>query len=120
MTRFWISPDMAVDYILNALKLKSGCIYVPIMKSLEIETVADFIVGEEYPRELIPVRYGEKQHETILTVEETARCYMLKEPKCIVVYPSVNSLINNNMSGAYTSFTAPRFTKDEFLTMLGE
>jgi len=70
MTRFWLSPSQAVDHIVEALKLKSGHIYVPKLPALSILELAEFIVGDNQEIERIPVRPGEKQHETLLTKEE--------------------------------------------------
>lgn len=76
MTRFWLSPSQAVDYIIEALKLESGHVYIPMLPSLDIGTLAEYIIGSREKGitevKIISVRPGEKMHETLLTREE---CY---------------------------------------------
>lgn len=72
MTRFWLSPSQAVDYVVNALQTPSGYILVPGMPSLSIGKLAEYVLGEDISDriERIPIRPGEKKHETLVTVEE--------------------------------------------------
>ena len=116
MTRFWISPDKAVDYVLAALNLSSGFIYVPKMKSLSIGKMADYVLGEgEYDYRLIPIRPGEKIHEELLTFEE--REHAIEMDDYFILEPSTAPLRNPCRETPYTSFNAPRFTRDEFLSL---
>lgn len=72
MTRFWLSPSQAVDYVLDALGTPSGRIFVPKMPALSIGKLLVYTIGmENYVTETIPMRPGEKLHETLLTYEET-------------------------------------------------
>lgn len=69
MTRFWLNPSMAVDYVLKALECPSGCIYIPKMSALSIGKLMQYTVGD-VPFERIPIRPGKKMSETLLTEEE--------------------------------------------------
>lgn len=70
MTRYWLSPDQAVGFAIDALSLENGHIYIPLLPSLSIGKLAEYTVGD-VPREEIPIRPGEKQDETLLTLEES-------------------------------------------------
>jgi UDP-N-acetylglucosamine 4,6-dehydratase len=70
MTRFWLSPGQAVDYVIDALRFGSGQVYIPRMPALSIGKLCEYVVGE-VPFIQIPIRPGEKMHETLLTEEET-------------------------------------------------
>lgn len=79
MTRFWLSPAQAVDLVIKAMELESGHIYVSKMPALSIGKLAEYTVGIQngshrsamtWPIETIPLRPGEKMHETLLTIEE--------------------------------------------------
>lgn len=75
MTRFWLSPAQAVDYVLKAFDFKSGVIYIPRMPALSIGKLAEYTCGVIVDKdtegvEKIPLRPGEKKHETLLTLEE--------------------------------------------------
>lgn len=74
MTRFWLSPNQAVTLVLKSLQLQSGHIYVAKMPALTIRKLAEYGLElgslDEIVIERIPVRPGEKEHETLLTREE--------------------------------------------------
>lgn len=70
MTRFWISLDQGVEFVLLALeKMHGGEIFVPKMPSMR---VVDFIrtLAPECRIKVIGIRPGEKLHETLITTEE--------------------------------------------------
>lgn len=118
MTRFWISPDVAVDYVLAALNLSSGFIYVPKMKSLSLAKLAEYTIGAEVNEiERIPIRPGEKMHEELLTVEECEHAVDFEYGNFFVLEPTTMSLRKACRENAYTSWNAPRFTKDDFLAI---
>lgn len=71
MTRFWLSPNQAVDLVLKALDLPSGHIYVAKMPALSIGKLFEYVVGGKYHNvQKIDLRPGEKMHETLLTRDE--------------------------------------------------
>lgn len=75
MTRFWLSPRQAADILIDSIdEMASGLIYVPRLKSLPLYKMAEFVLGtDKYESQIIPIRPGEKIHETLLTSEEAAR-----------------------------------------------
>lgn len=73
MTRFSITMDEALDFILSSTFAAKGSeIFVPKLKAYTIETVKESLqellgnTGEEK----IPVRQGEKYHETLIVADE--------------------------------------------------
>lgn len=71
MTRFWLSPSQAVDYVIFSLELLSGQIYIPKMPSLSIGKLLEYVAEDRpYQVQRVPLRPGEKLHETLLTCEE--------------------------------------------------
>lgn len=73
MTRFSITMDEALDFILSSTFVGKGSeVFVPKLKAYTIETVKESLqellgnTGEEK----IPVRQGEKFHETLINTDE--------------------------------------------------
>lgn len=70
MTRFWITLDQAVDFVLKRMEdMKGGEIFVPKMGSLKITEVAQ-ILAPDRPLKVIGIRPGEKLHETMIPIDE--------------------------------------------------
>lgn len=70
MTRFWITLDQGVNFVLMALeKMHGGEVFVPKMPSMKVK---DFItaLAPEARLKIIGIRPGEKLHETLITTEE--------------------------------------------------
>ena len=58
MTRFFISPQQAVDLVIDALKFESGMILIPKMTALSIQKLAEYTLDRpisEIPYEVIPL-----------------------------------------------------------------
>lgn len=117
MTRFWLSPAQAVEYVLQALGEGSGNIFVAKMKSLDIKTLALYTLGEEVPFELIPLRPGEKIHETLLMEDELRHTYDFVD--YFSVLPTVTGDRTDGMEiMPYSSDMAPRLTQEELEELL--
>jgi UDP-N-acetylglucosamine 4,6-dehydratase/5-epimerase len=72
MTRFWITLDDGVHFVLDSLdKMGGGEIFVPKIPSMRITDLARCI-GPECRLEVVGIRNGEKLHEVMVT-EEDAR-----------------------------------------------
>jgi UDP-N-acetylglucosamine 4,6-dehydratase len=70
MTRFWLSLDQAVDFVLFAAdEMRGGEIFVPKIPSMRVTDLAKAIAPGALIKE-IGIRPGEKSHETLLTAEE--------------------------------------------------
>jgi len=116
MTRFWISPAQAVDYVIDAFRYDSGCIYIPKMSALPIGKLAKYTLGEEnYTSAIIPLRPGEKIHECLLTSEES--WFALSEGKFFLLYPTTHKKFGASKQ-PYTSDVAPELTREELEELL--
>lgn len=72
MTRFWITLEQGVDFVLNSLKrMEGGEIFVPKIPSMRMTDVAKSI-GPECQFDFVGIRPGEKLHEVMIT-EDDAR-----------------------------------------------
>lgn len=73
MTRFIITLDEAVDFVLRALdEMQGGEIFVPRLPSVKVTTIAD-AVAPDVEREVTGIRPGEKIHELMVTEHEARR-----------------------------------------------
>lgn len=85
MTRFWITLDQAVHFVLNCLsKAKGGEIFIPRIPSMKIVDLA-VAIAPECQQEVVGIRPGEKVHETLLSEDEARNAVQFKE--CFVVQP---------------------------------
>ena len=70
MTRFWITLDQAVHFVLMALeRAKGGEIFVPKIPSMKILDLARAI-GPDCRHEMVGIRPGEKLHEMLIGEDE--------------------------------------------------
>lgn len=120
MTRFWLSPQQAVDYVLKSLDLENGHIYIPMMKSLSLGKLSKYYLEKSHiDMERIPIRPGEKQHECLLTIEELNRAYTSQA--FFDLLPSTDDEIHPTVKGyGYTSDLAPELTKEELFELLND
>jgi UDP-N-acetylglucosamine 4,6-dehydratase len=72
MTRFWITLDEGVRFVLSSLELmQGGELFVPKIPSMRVVDLAR-VVAPELPQKIIGIRPGEKLHEVMIT-EDDAR-----------------------------------------------
>jgi UDP-N-acetylglucosamine 4,6-dehydratase len=70
MTRFWITLDQAVDFVVDCLgRAGGGEVFVPKAPSMRVVDLAEAIAPHA-SRKVIGIRPGEKLHEVLLTEEE--------------------------------------------------
>lgn len=75
MTRFWITLDQAVDFVLNSLdRMGGGEIFVPKIPSMRVTDIANAIAPDAEHR-IIGIRPGEKLHEVLLTEDESRHSF---------------------------------------------
>jgi UDP-N-acetylglucosamine 4,6-dehydratase len=73
MTRFWITLDQAVDFVLRALaRMRGGEIFVPKLPSMRITDLAE-AVAPGCELEEVGIRPGEKLHEMMITAEDARK-----------------------------------------------
>jgi len=117
MTRFFMSPSQAVDLVLNGLKLESGTILIPKMKSLSIAALAEYTVDTtQYGVQLVPLRPGEKIHETLLTTEECD--YAVESDEYFFLHPTTTPQVENPIAHPFSSDVAEKLTEEELATLL--
>lgn len=78
MTRFWISIDSAVKFVLNSLEIMNGGeLYVPRIPSMKIVDLAR-AVAPDADLEEIGIRPGEKLHEEMISSDDSRRTIIQK------------------------------------------
>ncbi len=86
MTRFWLTLDQGVHFVLNSLDIMHGGeIFVPKIPSMRIKDLADAIAPEA-KKEFTGIRPGEKLHEILITEDESRHAkefsdYFIIEPE---------------------------------------
>lgn len=116
MTRFWLSPQQAVDLVIGALNLESGMTLIPKAKALSIQKLADYTLPNEFKINVIDLRPGEKMHETLLTNEECE--YAMEGIRSFYLHPTTDHIVGNSVTEPYTSDTAPELTRAELAELL--
>ncbi|MQA02888.1 MAG: UDP-N-acetylglucosamine 4,6-dehydratase (inverting) [Streptosporangiales bacterium] len=77
MTRFWITLDQAVQFVVDSFELMAGGeLYVPRIPSMKLVDLAQAIAPDA-PMHEIGVRPGEKLHEEMVSPEEGRRALQL-------------------------------------------
>ncbi|GIO10580.1 UDP-N-acetylglucosamine 4,6-dehydratase (inverting) [Cohnella xylanilytica] len=72
MTRFWITLDQGVQFVLDSLeRMKGGEIFVPKIPSVKVVDLAR-VIAPDCQLEYVGIRPGEKLHEAMIT-EDDAR-----------------------------------------------
>jgi UDP-N-acetylglucosamine 4,6-dehydratase len=77
MTRFWITLEQAVRFVLECLDLMGGGeVFVPKLPSMRVTDIADALAPQA-ERRIIGIRAGEKLHEVLMTEDESRHSYEL-------------------------------------------
>ena len=127
MTRFWLSLEQGVDFVINSLdRMQGGEIFVPKIPSFKVTDVAK-VVAPNVKHETIGIRQGEKLHEVMITEDDSLNT--LEFDDHYVISTSPNSYKNKyGKSGKiveegfrFSSETNPDwFTEETFKTFLSE
>jgi len=79
MTRFWITLDQGVEFVLRSLELmKGGEIFAPKLPSMGLLDLANAIAPDA-EKEIIGIRPGEKINEVLITEEEARHAREFKD-----------------------------------------
>ena len=112
MTRFTISLDESVNFVLKSLKLsKGGEIFIPKMSSYEIGTLAEAI-APNIRKKVVCIRPGEKIHEELIGAYEalnTFDCgsyYVIVNPSNKNVFNYYKSLKNSSQMNSGFTYTS--------------
>lgn len=85
MTRFWITLDQGVEFVLRSLKrMHGGEIFVPKIPSTTITDLAKAIAPDAQV-DIVGIRPGEKLHEVMITEDDARRTIDLDD--CYVIQP---------------------------------
>lgn len=86
MTRFWVSIEQGVAFVLSSLGLmQGGEIFVPKIPSMKVVDMARAI-APTLPHEVIGIRPGEKLHEVMIT-EDDARVTIELDDRYVICPP---------------------------------
>jgi UDP-N-acetylglucosamine 4,6-dehydratase len=121
MTRFWISIDEAVNFVLNSLEtMQGGELFVPIIPSFRLIDLAKAI-STNSKFNYIGIRPGEKLHEEMISAEDSRRTLKISDKKLIVI-PTIAEWSEQNWQGekweegkAYSSINNEHFLSVEEL-----
>lgn len=73
MTRFWITLDQGVQFVIDSLRnMQGGEIFVPKIPSMKVTDLA-MAIAPECEIEYIGIRPGEKLHEAMITEDDARR-----------------------------------------------
>ena len=123
MTRFSITMDHALDFILKASKLGKGSeIFVPKMKAYSITSVKDslFELLGNTGEEVTGIREGEKLDEILISDDEMRYCWEL-EDMFMILHPVINKNYSEETKElkkiqsmeSYSSANAEKLSNDE-------
>jgi UDP-N-acetylglucosamine 4,6-dehydratase len=73
MTRFWITLEQGVNFVLSRLEtMVGGELFVPKLPSMNIMDLAK-VIAPECKTEIIGIRPGEKLHEVMIPKDDARR-----------------------------------------------
>lgn len=118
MTRFWITLNQGVDFVLSSLSLmRGGEIFVPKIPSMKMTDLAE-AMAPGVAIKVIGIRPGEKLHEMMISVDDARTTVDLGDRYAIepafVEYPRESYAKTHPM--APDSFCYASDTNDEWLT----
>jgi UDP-N-acetylglucosamine 4,6-dehydratase len=98
MTRFWITLDQGVNFVLSSLEMMKGSeIFVPKIPSTRTADLA-LAVAPNLPHRMVGVRPGEKLHE-VMVPEDDARSTVELEDRYVIL-PSADARRREDYLGA--------------------
>ena len=125
MTRFWITLDQAVDFVINCLCTHSagGEIFIPKIPSVKIVDLAQAMAPGK-PFEVIGIREGEKLHELMVGSDDARHTLDFPNYYCIIpelFYHNKNLLkrftANKKYKALPENFAYTSDTNTEWLTV---
>ena len=94
MTRFWITLQQGVDFVLeNFARMKGGELFVPKIPSVRMTDLAR-AMAPELPLEIIGIRPGEKLHEVMCPADDSYHTFEFND--YYVISPSISFSNRNN------------------------
>jgi UDP-N-acetylglucosamine 4,6-dehydratase len=94
MTRFWITLQQGVDFVLQSItSMSGGEIFVPKIPSMRMIDVAKAI-APHLPHKIVGIRPGEKLHEALITEDDARSTVDLGDH--FVILPSIRFWRNDS------------------------
>ena len=128
MTRFNISMNEALDLIFRALENgKGGEVFVPKLKAYRVGDIKDAVIEvlkSENKVENIPVRPGEKIHESLISFDELSNTFENEQDYIIIDKQIQNwflkdsDFVKTSLKEQYSSNNVEFFTKNELKQVL--
>jgi len=124
MTRFWISLQQGVDFVLDSLaQMHGGEIFVPKIPSMRVMDLARAI-GPECELAITGIRPGEKLHEVMVTEDDARSTIELDDRYVIAPSPETAARYAHgtpcDLAFRYASDTNDRWlSDDEMLALAG-
>lgn len=126
MTRFFITLENGVDFVLGSLAMMAGGeIFIPKIPSVRISSLAK-AMAPDLPHKVVGIRPGEKLHEVMVT-EDDARTTVGLEDRYVILPFSLDSPIYDKYREAgefvpdgfrYSSDTNDQWLRDDDLAEL--
>jgi len=129
MTRFTITMDQALELILTAIKKgHGGEVFVPKLKAYRLDTLKDAILDilkTSAKIEKIPVRPGEKFHESLINSEELRNTFEVDNLYVILdkqmhseTFSKWNNLKETSLKNQYSSDKVEILTKEKLIEII--
>ena len=132
MTRFTITMNEALDFILNAAKIGKGSeIFIPKLKSYDMSILLDTLsdLYGDLKHDITGIRPGEKLHETLINHDEIRytweieNMYMLANPHYKLfndndIMGNYDGITKTDNIDTYSSDIAEKISKDELKTKI--
>ena len=132
MTRFTITMNEALDFILNAAKIGKGSeIFIPKLKSYDMSILLDTLsdLYGDLEHDITGIRPGEKLHETLINHDEIRytwdieNMYMLANPHYKLfndndIIENYSGITKTDNIDTYSSDIAEKISKDELKTKI--
>ena len=128
MTRFNITMNQALDFILRSLKKgKGGEVFVPKLKAYKLGDLKDVLVDllkKNTQTEIISVRPGEKYHESLISNDEIRNTfedkddYVILENRVREESEIIPNLKRTTLKEQYSSDKVELLTKEELKQIL--
>ncbi len=112
MTRFWITLDQGVSFVLKCINLmKGGETFIPKIPSMKVVDLAAAL-APGCRHEVIGIRPGEKLHEVLISEEDAPRTAEYDEFFVIYPYPRENEANNATIYGERLVPESFRYSSD--------
>lgn len=122
MTRFWITLNQGVDFVLSSLDMmRGGELYIPRIPSMKVTDLATHL-APNIPLREVGIRPGEKLHEEMITIDDARNTIRMDDR--YVIQPMLGDWDNSSYLARGASAVADGFhyasdSNDEWLDTQG-